>query len=388
MSAVIDILAELVAIDSVNPEWGGPGEAGIARYLHACCEERGIETHDHEVLPGRANLYARIPGRDTSRAILFEAHMDTVAAGEMTIPPFDPVIRDGRLFGRGACDVKAGLAGMLHAIRTLAEEDELPACDVWLAAVIDEEHAYRGVLGAIDWFQARGVAPEAAVVAEPTELRVVRANKGVLRFTIETMGVASHSAKPHLGRNAIVTMATVIARIEDHHAALSRRSHPLVGAATGSIGIIRGGTQVNVVPDQCEIAIDRRLLPGETGEAALAEYRVTLEEFSSDEVRIGSPSLCDEAMETPGDAEVVGVASRVLTALGEEPAPIGVPYGCDCTKLSRAGIPSIIFGPGSIDQAHGAREFVEVAQVEKATTFYRRFATEFTGVSSGEAPVR
>lgn len=373
MKSLLETLSELVSINSVNPEWGGPGESAVAEYVEAFFQGNGIECWTHEVLPGRANVIGRVRGRDSSRAVLLEAHMDTVSVADMTIPPFSPELRDGKLFGRGSCDTKAGLAGMMHALAAV----ENPPCNVYLFAVIDEEHAFRGVLGALDWLKEHGVNAEAAIVAEPTELRAVRCNKGVLRWQIETRGVAAHSSKPHLGRNAISTMARVIGVLDRCNEKLAERTHPLVGSATCNIGIIEGGAQVNFVPEKCVITLDRRMLPGETSDGVLAEYRDWLSEFPSGEVIIHDPMLSDEAMETAADSLVTKCASSILKVKNLDPIPAGVPFGCDCTKLSRAGIPSLIFGPGSIDQAHTAEEFVEIDHVELAFDFYRRFLLEY-----------
>ncbi len=377
MDTVLETLAALVRIDSVNPEWGGPGEAEAGTFVKRFLAESGLEIIEDEVLPGRTNVLARLPGRDRDRCVLLEAHLDTVSVADMTIPPFEPEIRDGRLFGRGACDVKGGLAAMMHAARDLAESTETPPCDVIFAAVIDEEHHYRGVTALIEWLRKCGrPIPEAAVVAEPTELRVVRANKGVLRFRVTTRGKSAHSSKPHLGRNAIVAMAPVIEALDREAKRLAEETtHPLLGPATLSIGLIEGGAQVNFVPEHCAVSLDRRLLPGETGEAVLDEIAAIVEPLGAELEQ--PPQLVDEAMETPAEASVVATASAVLAAMNEDPEPVGVPFGCDCTKLSRAGIPSIIFGPGSIDQAHGAVEFIEIAQLEKATEFYRAFLRDF-----------
>ncbi|MBL9153263.1 MAG: M20 family metallopeptidase [Verrucomicrobiales bacterium] len=378
--SVIDTLADLVRLDSINPEWHGPGEAAVADYVRDFFERAGIECRQIEVLPGRPNVLVRLPGADPARRIVLEAHMDTVSVADMTIPPFEPTLRDGRLYGRGSCDVKAGLAAMMHAIRELHEAGETPPCEVILGAVIDEEHAFRGVLGLLDCL-ADGPLPEAAIVAEPTELRLIRANKGVLRYRIATRGRSAHSSKPHLGVNAIVGMAAVIEALVADDARLATLSHPLVGRATCSIGLIEGGAQVNFVPEHCRITIDRRLLPGETADGVLAACDRLLDAVRATHpdltIVVEPPYLADEAMETSADAPVVTVASRVLAAMGLDPEPAGVPFGCDCTKLSRARIPSIIFGPGSIDLAHGAVEYVEIDQVLQARDFYRHFLASY-----------
>ena len=370
---VAKTLAELVRINSVNPEWGGPGEADLASYVRGFFESRGIETWQLEVAPGRSNVMARVAGADRSRCLLLEAHMDTVSAANMSCDPFEAVEEKGRLHGRGSCDVKGGLAAMMHALAATQH----PSCDVILAAVVDEEHAYRGVTQLIRSLRD-GPTPVAAIVAEPTELRVIRANKGVLRWEVVTRGRAAHSSRPELGSNAITTMARVVLALESHFTELTQRTHPLVGPATGSIGVIQGGSQVNLVPDACRIKIDRRLLPGETAENAWQQCADTLRSrLPGVDFEMLPPTLSDEAMETPADSWVVQTASRILSSMGLNSEPGGVSFGCDCTKLSRAGIPSIIFGPGSIQQAHTADEFVELAQVQSAFEFYRQFLIEF-----------
>lgn len=375
MPPVIDTLQHLVRINSVNSAYdGGPGEAELADWIAAFFAARGIPTERQStVFPGRDNVLARLPGRDRTRTLVLEAHMDTVSISGMSVPPFDPVIRQGRLYGRGACDTKAGLAAMMHTLADLKQAGTVPPCDVLLAAVIDEEHSYRGVVRLCEGLQA-----DAAIVAEPTELRAVIASKGVLRWAIEVQGKAAHSSKPHLGTNAIQHMRRVLEALEKDDARLSQRSHPLVGQPTCNVGVIRGGVQVNFVPDLCTIELDRRLLPGETAEAALAEYQEMLDALPGVTARNVQPLLLvDEALDTPPETTVAQVAAQTLAAMGLNAELCGVPYGSDASKLSRAGIPSIVFGPGSIDQAHAADEFIETDQVLTALDFYRRFVLNY-----------
>lgn len=376
MSPVLQTLADLVRINSVNASYeGGPGEGEVARYLRAFFAARGIETWEQEVFPGRPNVLARLPGRDPSRRIVLEAHTDTVSVQGMTIPPFEPAIRDGRMYGRGSCDTKAGLATMMHALASLKAEGVTPPCEVLLAAVVDEEYSYRGVVKLCEGLQA-----DAAIVAEPTELRAVIATKGVLRCRIVVHGRSAHSSKPHLGANAITHMARIIAALETDGERLAAIRHPLVGCGTCNVGVIQGGVQVNFVPDRCAIEIDRRLLPGERAADAIAQYQQLLAELARPGLRAElelPPLLVDEALDTPADAAVVQVAGRVLGELGLDPEVCGVPFGCDASKLARAGVPSIVFGPGSIDRAHTADEYIELDQVEQALEFQRRFLLAF-----------
>jgi acetylornithine deacetylase len=374
MSPVLETLADLVHINSVNSSYeGGPGEGEIAAYVRRFFEQRGIETWEQEVFPGRPNVLARLPGLNPNRRIVLEAHTDTVSVKGMTIPPFDPVIRDGKMYGRGSCDTKAGLATMMHALASLKEDGITPPCEVLLAAAVDEEFSYRGVVRLCE-----GLKADAAIVAEPTELRAVIATKGVLRCRIVVHGRSAHSSKPHLGVNAITHMARVIAAIEADNERMAGVQHPLVGCGTCNVGVITGGVQVNFVPDRCAIEIDRRLLPGERASDAVAHYRQLLQSLDGITAELEEPLLLvDEALDTPADAAVVQTAVRVLSDMGLNADPCGVPFGCDASKLSRAGIPSIVFGPGSIDRAHTADEYIELDQVERTFEFQRRFLLSF-----------
>lgn len=383
-SPVIATLADLVRINSVNSAYeGGPGEAEAAAFVRRFFESRGIEVWEQEVFPGRSNVLARLPGRDRARRLVLEAHMDTVSVKGMTIPPFDPRIEDGKLFGRGSVDTKAGLAVMMHAVADLHASGREPPCDIILAAVVDEEFSFRGVVRLVEWLNAAspgGHEGSLSIVAEPTEMRVVRASKGTLRWRIIVRGRSAHSAKPHLGVNAISHMSRLVLALEEDHAALAARPHPLLGPATCNVGVIRGGVQVNFVPDECVIEIDRRMLPGETQASVLAHYQGILDQLRERhpgfDAVMEAPMLVDEALETAEAEPVVAIASRVLTCLGLDGTPAGVPFCSDASKLSRAGIPTIIFGPGSIDRAHAAVEFVELDQVEAALSFYTRFLQE------------
>lgn len=376
-SPLTETLAALVRINSVNSSYaGGPGEGAIAAWVRAFFEQRGIEVWEQEVFPGRPNIVARLPGRNASRRVILEAHTDTVSVEGMSIPPFEPRIAEGKLYGRGSCDTKAGLAAMMHAVASLAEEGLQPPCEVWLAATVDEEFSYRGVVRLCE-----GLTGDAALVAEPTGLRAIIAGKGVLRWRIVVRGRAAHSGKPHLGVNAITHMARVILALEDDHRRLAERPHPLLGPATLNVGVIEGGVQVNFVPDRCVIEIDRRLLPGESATGVLAQYQALLDGLKAEhptlEAVMEPPMLTDEALETASDSAPARVAGAVLAEMQLDAALGGVPFGSDASKLSRQGIPSLIFGPGSIDQAHAAVEFVDLGEVERAFEFYREFILRF-----------
>jgi acetylornithine deacetylase/succinyl-diaminopimelate desuccinylase family protein len=383
LSELSSTLADLIHINSVNAFYdNGPGEAEIARYVERFFASRGIETWRQQVIDAngaieaRSNVIARLPGVDSSRRIVLEAHMDTVSVQGMTIPPFEPKVENGLMFGRGSCDTKAGLAGMMHAIAALKEQGTVPPCDVLLAAVVDEEFSFQGVTTLCKELQA-----DAAIVAEPTDLRVAIASKGVLRWRIHAHGKSAHSSKVHLGTNAIYHMARVVLAFEQEHVALAQTPDALLGPASCNVGKIAGGVQVNFVPDSCVIEIDRRLLPSESVAEVWKHYQNLIDRLKQEtpemDVRMEAPMLLDEAWTVDPSSPIVLASQGVLKEMGENDQPIGVPFGSDASKLGRAGIPTIIFGPGSIDQAHAAVEYIELKQVARASEFYRRCVLNF-----------
>jgi acetylornithine deacetylase/succinyl-diaminopimelate desuccinylase family protein len=374
---VIDWLQRLVRINSVNAFYpGGPGERQCAEAIVRFWQEQGIECWTEEVLPNRSNVIGRLPGVREDRRLILEAHMDTVSVEGMSIPPFEPKIEKGKLFGRGACDTKAGLAAMMVAVARTHRAGWVPPCEIWMAAVIDEEHSCQGVLRL-----CQGLRAEGALVAEPTELRAVVASKGVLRWTIVAHGRSAHSSKLHLGVNAIQHMARLLVELESHHAELALPSHPLLGSPSANVGLISGGVQVNFVPDRCEIQIDRRMLPGEDPAVILAGYQKRLERLQSElpnaRFSMAPPSLIDHGLDANPESELVQTAREQLRRMGLDDHPTGVAFGSDASKLQRAGIDSILFGPGSIDQAHTDAEYVEVEQVHLAEEFYSKMIREF-----------
>jgi acetylornithine deacetylase/succinyl-diaminopimelate desuccinylase family protein len=374
---LIDTLAGLVRINSVNPAYPhGRPEADVQAYILDFFRCHEIAAREQQVLPGRANVIGILPGRSAGRRIIFEAHTDTAGVEGMTADPFEAEVRDGRLYGRGACDNKAGLAAMLHAIADLKRSGTAPGAEVWVAATVDEEHAYRGVLKLRENLEAA-----AAVVAEPSEMRMVVTSKGCLRWRTTVRGRAAHSSKPHLGVNAIFRMARVLVAIEEEAGNLGRISHPLVGSPTWTVGVIKGGTQVNIVPDCCSIEIDRRLIPGEDPESVLSDYETLLNRVRAVcpdlDVSVEPPFVQDWPLETPCGDPLVSLGAEILCAHGLDDRPAGVAFGSDASKFGQVGVPSIIFGPGSIDQAHTAEEYVETEHVEKAFVVYRDLMERF-----------
>lgn len=377
---VLATLQDVVAIESVNPglPGGQRGESGMVAYLSKFFQKAGMGCKTSEVLPGRSNFIGLLEGRDRERVLLFECHLDTASVGVMTIPPFEPHIRDGLLYGRGSCDTKAGGVAMIHAMKRLKESGHVPPCTIQFAGAVDEEHLFRGALEL-----AATIKSEAVVVAEPTDLAVIRAHKGLVRFRIRVKGVAAHSSKPHLGINAIVKMAQLISNIErEILPRIRQKDNPLTGGPTVNIGVIQGGAQVNFVPHECVVEVERRTLPGESPQETLAEFQDVLEQARNDDpdlkVSLEEPFLLDNAMETAEESPIVRAASEATQAVLGNSTIAGVPYGTDASKFTAVGTPAIVLGPGSIDQAHGAVEWVACKQVLQATEIYQSMMMNFT----------
>jgi acetylornithine deacetylase/succinyl-diaminopimelate desuccinylase family protein len=376
---LFDTLSDLVSINSVNPQYpGGPGESAMADYIAEYCQKHFIPFEFQTVFEGRRNVIARIEGNPAGRTLLWEAHMDTASELGMCRDPFLPVREDNRLYGRGSCDTKAGLAAMMHALKIVRQSDVTPEASVVLVAAVDEEYSFQGVVK----FLEKGIHADGAIVSEPTGLDTVIASKGTLRWRLRTRGRAAHSSKPHLGINAISKMAEILTAMEEQFPPLFlQRHHPLLGSPTLNVGVICGGVQINQVPDSCTIEIDRRLLPGETKESVWRELEALLASLCVNDaqlkVEMDAPILEDWPLETASSERIVQVVSNISREVTGHGQIVGVPYGSDASKLARAGIPSIIFGPGSIDQAHAADEYVDLDQVALAAEIFVHTAMEF-----------
>lgn len=367
------VLRELVAIPSVNPAFpGGCGESGVARYVMRYLERLDIPYMVQEIEPGRSNVIGMLAGAEPGPALLFEAHMDTVQTAGMTIDPFAATVEDGKLYGRGACDTKGSLAAMLVAVGMLRRSGLPLPVGVHLAAVVDEEYHYAGISAIAEAIRTGELHYEAAVVGEPTGLHRVIAHKGCVRFHIHVHGVPGHSSNPAGGTNAIV-QATEIVRflqwvIEPEYA---KRNHPLVGPPTHCITEITGGDAPNTIPGSCRITVDRRTVPGEEPMDVYRTLGDRLRKFaqqSPDEldITIGKPIVIDYSMEVPAGSPILRRLERAVSKVASGKVEHGAPYGTDASKLHRVGVPSVVFGPGDIRQAHASDEWVDLAEVAAA----------------------
>jgi acetylornithine deacetylase len=367
----VELLEELVRVNSVNPAMGGPGEHEIIGRLTELLGDLGLQVSTPEVVDGRRNLLATLPGSSGAPTLLLEAHLDTVAMPEEGL-----AVRQSeeRLVGRGSCDTKGSAASIIAAMAELMGSGEERATVVF-AGVADEEDRMLGSRALVDQLPP----VDAAVIGEPTSLEPVRVHNGLARITIETHGRAAHTSRAHLGVNAISAAARVVASLEEHLLPrLKARAHPLAGPALLTPAVIGGGVAPNIVPDRCRLLVDRRLAPGENPEAALAEIDQLLEGLRErgDRITRSPPWVLLEAVETPADHPVVRLAEESVEAvLGRPVTAGGVPYGTDASNLSGVGgIPCVVLGPGSIDQAHTDDEWVPLEEVRRAAVVYAEMA--------------
>jgi acetylornithine deacetylase ArgE len=378
MSPTHRLLQDLVRLPSINPMGRAVNgdiffEHRVTAYLERFFIDLGVPFKRTPVAPLRDNIVARFESPGAHRTLLFEVHQDTVPVDGMTIDPFAGEVRDGRMYGRGACDVKGGMVAMLAAFARLVREKPAGAANVLLACTVDEEHTFLGV----QELMKEGVRADFAVVAEPTQLQVVDAHKGVVRGKVRTEGRACHSSRPDQGVNAVYRMGHVLPVIELYADRLMKsQSHPRLGPPTLSVGRIEGGVSVNTVPDGCVIEVDRRLLPGEDPEAAWREFRDHLAAASPVPVVCDPVCLACPALETRPAPELRERFGRAIDAVEGRHEVLAVPFGTDASTISEAGIAAVVFGPGDIAQAHTKDEWVELDQIDRAAEILYRFATD------------
>jgi acetylornithine deacetylase len=406
----VETLQRLIQTPSVNPmgrDVAGPpfGESRLSDLLVELFRGQGWPFLRSQVHLDRDNVLARIDGnpspREGGELLLWDVHQDTVPADGMTVKPFAGECCDGRVYGRGACDVKGSMAAMLAALSRLSENVEpspgpslrergsrTARPTIVLACTVNEECGYTGAQDLSRmWSDVPADAefiprrPDAAMVAEPTGLNVVVAHQGQVRWRCHTIGRAAHTSRPDAGINAIYAMSGVVQAIERSHAELSISgpAHPLCGRPSVCVSTIRGGVAINTVPERATIEIDRRLAPGESPDAAFKALKAHIAEnvdlrgcqIHHDPPFMQSVGLSDESNR--------GLAERMAAAVrenGRSSELVGVPFGTDAAAISAAAVPTVVFGPGSIEQAHTADEFISIEELELATEIFYRLARD------------
>jgi len=376
VSEVVELLRRLVGIDSVNPDLvpGGAGEGEIAGFVAEWLERAGLEVTVEEAAPGRPNVVGVARGSGGGRSLMLNAHIDTVGYAGME-RPLDAVVEGGRLYGRGAWDMKGSLAAMMLAgARAVGRLRG----NLIVTAVVDEEYASIGTQAIVrDW------TADAAIVTEPTELEVAVAHKGFVWLDVETRGTAAHGSRPDLGVDAIAKIGRDLVGLEELDGALrAGPGHSRLGPGSIHASLIEGGTELSTYPERCLLRVERRTVPGETPEVVEAQVREILDRASVADPGLQASltmGMVRDPFEVGEDEEIVALVRReAARMLGREPT-IAAEHGwMDSALLAAAGIPTVIFGPGGAG-AHAVVEWVDLADVETCAAFYLAVAEAFCG---------
>lgn len=373
-AAIVNDLSDMIRIRSENPFDDPPREGyrekELGEFLLARLTDLRFEVGSREITPGRLNVWGRRKGRGNGPSLMLAGHLDTVGT-EGYDAPFQPRIEHGRVYGRGSCDMKAALAAYLEVARLLVEGGTEFSGDLIIAGTADEEW---GLTGSQD-IGRHGPWADFGIIGEPTSLKICPAHKGQYAVAVRTFGKAVHSSIPEKGRNAIEDMGHVINALAEYDQTLQQRDpHPICGHGRFSMGVIRGGTMVCTVPDYCELEVDRRTLPGETGKTVRDEYKTLLDGATGVTYEISETLTEVSPLNVPTDNPVVQATVKAFESVTGNTARVEAHTAA--TDAPNFGFPAIIFGPGSCEQAHSLCEFVEVDEVEIATKTYLRAAME------------
>ena len=362
MDPAIALLRELVAVNSVNPTLvpGAPGEQAIADLVAAALRRAGLDVSIEVVADSRPNVVGVLEGRAKGRSIMLCGHTDTVGVAGMS-DPFTPVERDGRLYGRGAQDMKGGVAAMIAAAAAIAQHGGLASGRLIVAAVVDEEHSSIGADALVKRWRA-----DAGVVTEPTDLAVAVGHKGFAWVEVDVAGRAAHGSRPKEGEDAILRLGRVLVRLEALDGALQAQPpHPLVGTGSLHASLVSGGRELSSYPDRATLQMERRTLPGEPESIAVAEVNGILDALVREDptFRASATAMFSRpAYEVARDHALPRALCDALRRAGGEPQITGASFWTDAAVLGHAGIPSILFGPGGAG-LHSTEEYVTLADV-------------------------
>ncbi len=360
--STIQLLRDLIAIDSVNPslQAGAKGEGEIARAIGQLLQAGGLDVEIQEVSPGRMNVIGILDGKQKGKALMFCGHMDTVGVSGYT-SPFDPEMKDGRIYGRGSQDMKGGLAAMIAAALKISRDGGLKTGRLMIAAVIDEEYGSIGADALVTKWKA-----DAAVVGEPTDMKIAVGHKGFEWVEITTEGIAAHGSRPSDGRDAIVRMGRVLSRLEKLDRQLqSCPPHHLMGTGSLHASLINGGKEMSTYPDSCTLQLERRTVSGESAQCSLLECRTILDELHRDDPEFqGSARYVfgRPPYETPAGHALPDLIADALQQKGMHAEQCAMSFWTDAAILGQSGIPSVIFGPGGAG-LHSISEYVLASDV-------------------------
>jgi acetylornithine deacetylase len=358
---IIQTLKDLVRINSVNPSLcaDGKGEAEIGTTVADALSTLGLTVSMQEIETGRVNVVGVLKGSRNGRSLLLNAHLDTVGVNGMIIDPFEAEIRDGRLYGRGAQDMKGSLAAMLGATKALVDGGVELAGDLLVTAVADEEYASLGTEHLV-----QQVTADAAIVTEPTDLAVCRAHRGFIWYDVETFGRAAHGSRYQEGIDANIRMGRFLAQLDTLEQELRHRpGHPLAGPPSLHAPRIQGGSEVSIYADHCLLQIERRTIPGETEAQATDELQEIVHRLAVQDSNFKAkvtPTFQREPFEIEADASIVQVLEQAYTArLGHKPAHSGQTFWTDAALLAEAGMETVLIGPSGYG-LHSAEEWVDI----------------------------
>ena len=358
MDKALALLKQLVAVDSVNPSLvpGAAGEAAVARTIAEAMRGMGLTVETQDAAPGRPNVVGTLDGRAPGRSLMFCGHIDTVGVSSMP-SPFDPVEKNGRIYGRGSQDMKSGVAAMIDAARVIKDSGGLAAGKLVIACVVDEEHSSIGADALVTRWRADG-----AVVTEPSALQVAIAHKGFEWIAIETEGRAAHGSRPQDGRDAIRLMGRVLHGLDRIDRDLqSRPPHPMVGTASLHASLIEGGQELSSYPDRCHLQMERRTIPGEAPGAGGREVEELLVKLRKEDPEFKATSKVMFAR-SPHQVPETHELTRALVSASGVSSVIGMSFWTDASVLGEAGIPAILYGPTGAG-LHSVEEWVDVQSV-------------------------
>jgi acetylornithine deacetylase/succinyl-diaminopimelate desuccinylase-like protein len=364
-------LSRLVQIPSVSPAQAGPragepGEGRLAGQVAGWFDALGGQVQIDETLPGRPNVFGRWSGR-SQRWLAVDVHLDTVSVEQMNGDPFSGRVADGRVYGRGAVDTKASLAIILALLEEMQRSDQRPDANLLIAATVDEEVGALGAPAAARWMQAQGLRVDELLIAEPTHCTPIYGHKGVVRLGFQIRGKSAHSSQPQMGRNAVVAGARLVMAMQAEHERLQSLSPVGLGHPMLTVTIMQGGAGINVVPDSCLVALDRRVVETETAANVVAQLSALAQSACPLPLTMQVQKEID-AFYQPADSAWV---RRLAEWSGATPQV--APYGTNAWAYAAVAQERVVFGPGSIDQAHGAEEWVTVDELTKAAALYARW---------------
>ena len=365
---LLNLWQDLIKIESVNPSLSrkGTGEAAIARYIGDYLEKLGLAVQLQEIEKNRVNVIGVLKGTGGGPSLMLNGHTDTVSADTTEMDPFAAEEKDGKIYGRGALDMKAGVAALIMAVRSIMENGITLKGDVILTLVADEEYASIGTEAIVNEYTA-----DAAIICEPSDLDIVIAHKGFAWTRVEVFGHAAHGSQPNKGVDAIVKAGKVLAAIDElGQTELKKKTHPLLGSPSIHASLIEGGTELSTYPDYCKIELERRNLPGEDRKHVTEEMQVLLQNLRRQDDQFKADFdvfFVRPAFEIASDQPIVQTVSRAFESICRRAAKFEGMWGwLDSAILAQAGIPTVIFGPSGVG-AHAAVEYADVESVITTT---------------------